>query len=140
MITGSNKFVAHATASFFYVQLHTSDYGNLPKLLSANTYDMGVKVLHAKRERHTGDCVHPTTTQTQPPQPPAASKPAPSNAATSPKPPPAPEQAGPKFMSDMVFAEIQNTVKAKPAEAKAVNSIYLFVIKLDGKPAKKWGM
>ena len=35
--------------------------------------------------------------------------------------------------------EIEQTVKAKPAEAKAVNSIYVFVIKSGGKPVKRWG-
>ena len=40
--------------------------------------------------------------------------------------------------SDPVFHEIEQTVKAKPQEAKAVNSIYIFVIKQNGKPVKRW--
>ena len=40
--------------------------------------------------------------------------------------------------SDPVFMEIEQTIKAKPDEAKAVNSIYVFVIKCDGKPVKRW--
>ena len=37
-----------------------------------------------------------------------------------------------------MFHEIEQTIKAKPQEAKAVNSIYIFVIKQDGKPVKRW--
>lgn len=40
--------------------------------------------------------------------------------------------------SDPVFHEIEQTVKAKPQEAKAVNSIYIFIIKQNGKPVKRW--
>ena len=40
--------------------------------------------------------------------------------------------------SDPVFMEIEQTIKAKPDEAKSVNSIYVFVIKCDGKPVKRW--
>ena len=34
--------------------------------------------------------------------------------------------------------EIEQTIKAKPEEAKTVNSIYIFVIKHEGKPVKRW--
>ena len=34
--------------------------------------------------------------------------------------------------------EIEQTIKMKPEEAKSVNSVYIFVIKLDGKPVKRW--
>ena len=42
--------------------------------------------------------------------------------------------------SDPVFMEIEQTIKAKPTEAKSVNSIYIFVIKSNGTPVKRWGM
>lgn len=44
----------------------------------------------------------------------------------------------PNLESDPVFMEIEQTIKAKPDEAKSVNSIYVFVIKCDGKPVKRW--
>ena len=34
--------------------------------------------------------------------------------------------------------EIENTIKAKPDQAKTVNSVYIFVIKSGGKPVKRW--
>ena len=34
--------------------------------------------------------------------------------------------------------EIEQTIKAKPEEAKSVNSVYIFIIKQDGKPVKRW--
>ena len=40
--------------------------------------------------------------------------------------------------SDPVFMEIENTIKAKPDQAKTVNSVYIFVIKSGGKPVKRW--
>lgn len=44
----------------------------------------------------------------------------------------------PPLESDPVFMEIEQTIKAKPTEAKSVNSIYIFVIKSNGKPVKRW--
>ena len=37
-----------------------------------------------------------------------------------------------------MFAEIGQTIQVKPDQAKAVNSVYLFVIKSDGQPVKRW--
>ena len=34
--------------------------------------------------------------------------------------------------------EIEQTIKAKPEEAKSVNSVYIFIIKQNGKPVKRW--
>ena len=42
------------------------------------------------------------------------------------------------IVSDPVFAEIGQTIQAKPDQAKAVNSVYLFVIKTEGQPVKRW--
>ena len=43
------------------------------------------------------------------------------------------------LMSDEVFEEIKNRVQADPAAARKVNSSYLFIIKKDGEPRKRWG-
>ena len=34
--------------------------------------------------------------------------------------------------------EIDNTIRAKPEQANAVNSVYIFMIKSGGKPVKRW--
>ena len=42
-------------------------------------------------------------------------------------------------MKYKVFKEILRTITEKPDEAKKVNSTYLFLIKKNNKPTKRWG-
>ena len=44
-----------------------------------------------------------------------------------------------QLMSDLVFGEIEATILARPDAALAVNAIFLFVVKQEGTPVKRFG-
>jgi hypothetical protein len=44
-----------------------------------------------------------------------------------------------ELMSDLVFADIEATILSRPEVARAVNAIFLFVVKNEGRPVKRFG-
>ncbi len=50
-----------------------------------------------------------------------------------------PEAGPPLLMSDLVFAEIEATILSRPEAARAIDAIFLFVVKQEGRLAKRFG-
>jgi hypothetical protein len=50
-----------------------------------------------------------------------------------------PEAGPPVLMSDLVFAEIEVTILSRPEAARAIDAIFLFVVKQEGQLAKRFG-
>jgi hypothetical protein len=50
-----------------------------------------------------------------------------------------PEAGPPVLMSDLVFAEIEATILSRPEAARAIDAIFLFVVKQEGQLAKRFG-
>ncbi len=50
-----------------------------------------------------------------------------------------PEAGPPVLMSDLVFAEIEATILSRPEAARAIDAIFLFVVKQEGQLAKRYG-
>ncbi len=50
-----------------------------------------------------------------------------------------PEAGPPVLMSDLVFAEIEATILSRPEAARAIDAIFLFAVKQEGRLAKRFG-